>query len=173
MPMIRRFSPCFLAASTIVVACSSGTQRSGNRFDAPETIVVAPDSGISPMLSQGRITMPRYPAEARAQRIQAYPVFAYVIDAAGRVEHGSVSFLTSEPSEFRRAICEWAPEARFMPLILDGIPRRALVVQSLAFSVTEDLPPARRPPDPKPYLARFRDQGISASLQELEGKPRC
>ena len=147
------------SACVLLLGCAHGTTTNASdaaRYASTDEVVVAPESGVGPRLTGGRIAMPRYPGDARARRIEGSPVVAYVVDTTGRIEGRTLTFLTSQPRELRRAICDWIPEDRFDPLVVNGEARRALVVTSFSF-LFERNPDASAKPN-------ARRQGVCRSL---------
>lgn len=166
--------PDFPVSLTACVHSRAATDNQAGRYPLPENVVIAPESGVGPRLSSGRIATPMYPADARSRRLQARPVVAYIVDTVGLIESGTVTFLSDEPRVFRRSICEWASVARFDPLIRDRRPRRALVVTSFSFFVTENplALPAQSPSD-RVFADRFRGMSSHDVFALLEKSAHC
>jgi hypothetical protein len=100
-------------------------------------------------------------------------VAAFVIDATGRAELRSVSFVQRawDPG-FHTAVCDFLRQARFVPSHAAGAPRRALVFMPFQFWLESAGPPPSLP-DMGPYERLMRETPPRELFAQLERRPGC
>jgi TonB family protein len=165
-----------LACCVMAAACGARTSQQSQPsgpFEDVESLVIAPDTVLHSvkvqMRDRGRLS---YPPGARRVGVEAGVVVAFVIDTAGRVEPRTMTFLEPAPSfEFQQSLCDWTHTVRFATPLVDGRPRRVLVVQPFGFSLGDNAPD--RQPDAEPYSARLRNAAPIAVVEYLKRQPHC
>jgi hypothetical protein len=111
--------------------------------------------------------------ELRRGGVMGELVAAFVIDARGHVEPPSISFVKRGPDPlFRKAVCDFLVQARFVPLQRDGEPRRALVIMPFGFWIGRE---GASPPisEMAQYRRLMRETPPQQLFAELERQPHC
>lgn len=107
------------------------------RYPAFETIDIAPDESTSPQPApcRGPTCGMQYPTGPRSKGIEGDLVVAFIINAAGRAELKSASFIKdSETPEFRESVCAFLDGRQFM--FPPGVAsRRVLILMPVQFNV--------------------------------------
>lgn len=163
------------AAVCTLAACASAPRAAEStsglaRFPDPDRISVALDDSLPRPLRTD--VGPRYPRDLRAAGVTGELVVAFVIDATGRAELRSVSFVepASDPG-FHAAVCDHLRQARFVPSHAAGVPRRALVFVPFQFWLGLAGPP---PPVPmERYKRLVRETPPRELFAALERYPHC
>ena len=164
-----------LAATIVHWACVSrpagppATAPSAPRFIAPGNLVLA-DSNEAKPKSVGRL--PRYPADLKAAGVEAGFAVMFVVDTAGRVEYPTISFAPDVARPFQAAVCAYLRTSRFSPVIRDGVPRRALVINPWTFGLEGGVW-ERRQYDAEPLRRAIVAEGIPSAIARLEAQPHC
>lgn len=167
-----------IVGSLMVIGCAPSRSVDGPsgspRFRNVVEIVVAPESGLSPVLTGGQPILPRFPANVESRNVRTSPSVAFVVDTTGAIEPRTVSFLNSAPLEYRRSICEWSRGVRFEPLVVDGVRRRGLTVSSFAFFRSETpFPPGGPPSHSREWAKTIGEMPLSELYPMLEKRPHC
>ena len=80
------------------------------------------------------------------------------------------------PAFFTEA-CQWFHGVRYVPVVRDGVPRRAFVVSELTFSLERVNPAAPGLRAQTPNVERIRrgfvTKGLEESVRELETHRHC
>jgi hypothetical protein len=140
-------------------------------FYAPEQLVLADSIELRRWV--GHPKQPEYPSQMQENGVEAQALVAYVIDTAGVIEQASVSFLVNPDPPFILAICRALTQTRYYPVERDGQKRRALMLHSFMFGLEGGRLYASRPPDPAAASRAIQQEGLLASVVELEHKPHC
>ena len=167
-----------------IVACVAGfacaqprigeTGLPSARYHEIDAIVVAPLTGLSPVVTGEYPIVPRFPGEPGRRREGAEAVVAFVVDTLGAIERGSVSFLSSTIPVYRAAVCEWSRGARFEPLVVEGRRRRGLTVSSFSFYISKTPFPEFESPSPvEKFQATLREMSSAELYPMLEKRPHC
>ena len=163
-----------LSSSGCASSPPAGSETDIARFRNIEEIVVAPTSGLHPLMTGGYQRVPRFPQSAPNTDSGNVPSVAFVIDTLGFIEPGTVVFLSAIPAGYRRPICDWSRLTRFGPLVLDGVRKRALTVSSFAFFRSGSPFPPDGPPSPsRNWATEIGDMPVSEVFPMLEKKPHC
>jgi hypothetical protein len=178
--------------SVLLAACASAPEQPATGRSAPvppapvrpppiagpEEIVILPDTTIGlPLLSHVGLR----PAGTSRLGKGAVLVVAFVVDTVGRAELATVRFIETTPTdlpqyflsiierEYQQSVCEYLSRARFTPALVDGRPRRKLVVEGYVFRRSYFGADSR--------LARYTESLRQASRDEvfdyLNGLPAC
>ena len=165
--------PYFLLATTLALAaCHRGSAAAPGLASPDLVAAVVADSGeVRPV--GGRV-IPAYPPEMQVAREEAVLVAVFPIDAAGRVATGSVRFLLDAPKAFRSAACQALRSARFQPVVRNGSPRPAVVVQDFLWALDGGRLkwPTDRP-DTEAVRQAIRANGAAAGMAQLRERPGC
>ena len=172
-----------LACGAVASACAANAAQQGaakplrseDPFGDVASLEIAPDTLLHSvkirMLDQGQLN---YPERARHDGVEAGAVVAFVIDTAGRIEPRTMTFLEPVPPfEFRRSLCAWNATVRFARPLVDGRPRRILVVQPFNFTLGENSLRSLRMPDTERYNVHFRSAEPYATVAYLKRFPHC
>lgn len=143
------------------------------RFADPSTIVPVRTIDFSGPLVRA---FPKYPRGLGGSGIADAIVDAYVIDTTGRVEIETASFLQTARPEFQRAVCESLTKIRYAPLMVGGVKRRALLIQTHIF-----VGSGRGDHDGEQAAAalllkaeeEFANTPIANTVRKLDGLPHC
>ena len=168
-------------ASLGLAACATASRALGNpapseaRFSDLASIVMSDSGEGSPLPNTGRV---RYPEVQRTTNVEAAFAFAFVLDAAGKAEYSTISFIGDAQAPFFVEACRWLRTARFERVRRDGVARRSLVVGDLSFTLHRSLEDAEhelpfRKVDVERIRRSLRARGVAQSIQELEGYPHC
>jgi len=164
-------------AATCVRPAPTTSTPASPRFSLPHEIIIGPDSGIEVVADRiGRKPSPAYPDDARRNGIEAFPIIAFVVDTAGRIELPTVSFLdVPPPLEFQRSLCQWATMVRLTPYLLDGRAQRMLLVQPFSFEINRGPGSSRGPAmgAAATYRQRMRSTPLVDVIQALNTLPHC
>ena len=79
---------------------------------------------------------PRYPEALRSAGIEGSVTALFVVDAAGRVEEGSVRFVRSDNRLFEEAVRSALGRMRFIPAEVGGAKARQLVQMPFVFTLS-------------------------------------
>lgn len=118
-------------------------------------------------------TVPRYPPDERARRVEVAFVAVIILDTLGRVELPSVSFVGDVPVAFAHAVCDFYKATRFAPVASrSGGATRALVVYPWTFAITGGAWDGKTI-DANPVRDRLQKEGAVIAIKELEPLPHC
>ena len=125
--MNSKVSVALFAAACVFAACQSARQNddaiaipaatasTSSRFTAVHEIALTIDSSVRQLpRADGFPIMPRYPHTARRNDNEAFPIVAYIIDANGRIEPRTLTFIVSVEPAFAAALCDWARYAIYV-----------------------------------------------------------
>jgi len=149
--------PSFFNIPNPVIALPSLPQLPSETFDPnvlgirpaeigiglPTTVSNAvPVNGIHTTDQVDRTVIPRagnsfpvYPRQLRLANIEGEVLARLVVDAAGRVEPGSITILSATHPLFGDAVREWLCRTRYEPAQIRGQPVRQLVQQQIGFTI--------------------------------------
>lgn len=156
-------------ACTPTPAPSVATTPSEPRFRAPGDLVLA-DSGEAKPVNRDR--HPRYPVDMRDAGIEAGFAALFVVDTTGHVEYPTISFTAGVAPSFRAAVCSYLRDTQFTPVVRDGAPRHALVVNPFTFALSGGIWYGRRY-DGEPLRRAIVTDGIASAVARLEAQPHC
>ena len=145
------------------------------RLLRPEQVIIPPEHADWPRPVQNG-QFPHYPQEARSTGVEGRVVVAFVIDAEGLPEAGTISILqsTAPRREFASSVCaflrsdakfSWYPHA----------PLRGLVVMPFEFRLNGVTAPEALPPTPNLEALGDSLRGMSPTqlASWIESKPHC
>jgi hypothetical protein len=154
-------------------AASSDVQpNTAGSFVAPEEILAVTATSVKKPIAWSGI---KYPSKLEGSELSEAVVVAFVIDTSGAVESGTVTFLKTVRFEFAAAVCNFLPQFRYAPVVVEGRKRRVLVVHMDAFlsrspdrSVVSDASTLR-----SQLEEEFAGTPIRAVIERLRGLPHC
>lgn len=164
-----------LATSLVHWACAGrstspvATASAEPRFRAIGDLVLA-DSNETRPTGTGRL--PRYPADLKAAGVEAAFAAFFVVDTAGNVEYRTVSFSSPVARPFQMAVCAYLRDVRFTPVIRDGTPRRALVINPWTFGLDGGVW-GKRHYDAEPLRRAILAEGLPNAVARFEAQPHC
>lgn len=79
---------------------------------------------------------PRYPSALQRIHLEGEVLVQFVVDAAGRVERGSITIMQATHPLFADAVRDWLPNTRYAPAEIGGTRVRQLVQQTIGFALT-------------------------------------
>jgi len=99
-----------------------------------EAVFSARVPGVEPpSMLPSSSAIPEYPSHLRRQGIEGRVIAAAIVDAAGRVEPGSVKVSVTPHPDFAPAVERYLERTRFRPGQLNGRPVRVCIVMPLDF----------------------------------------
>jgi len=168
-----------VALLVLLCGCASqytpqGSQVEGTitpHFKAPEQLVLADSLELKRWV--GHPKQPQYPSEMQERGVEAKTIAAFVVDTAGVIELATVSFLGQPEHLFIVEICRALGETRYYPVERAGGKRRALMLASFMFGIEGGTLIGAAPPDVQAARRAIEQEGLLASVVELEHKPHC
>lgn len=79
---------------------------------------------------------PVYPRTLQRANVEGEVLVQFVVDAAGRVERGSITIMQATHPLFADAVRDWLPSTRYAPAEIGGTRVRQLVQQTIGFALT-------------------------------------
>jgi hypothetical protein len=133
--------------------------------DGPDALLMAPPGQPTPLRP---LVRPRFPA--LLEQSFATVTLMFVVDSTGHPEPATSAVLVSNAPGFVRAACEALPRMAFAPYVVDGRPRRALVMSTYTAHRSTD-----ETPEPNLHLldSLVRARPIADVVRYLAAKPGC
>jgi hypothetical protein len=152
--------------SAFVAAC---TTQEVARFGDTRKLVVADRLESNPV-AWVRVSS----SEEVRERQDAHFFIAFIVDTAGRVERGSITFVGEAPEVFRHPRCAEVMNYRFRPVRRAGVARRAFMIHGFDFwpgGHTASRPTANMLFDST--RAAVFGHGTAAAVEQLKTRPHC
>ena len=177
--MLRNTCPRLAAVLLLLGSCApqyspQSSQAAGAitlHFSAPEQLVLADSVELKRWV--GHPKQPQYPAQMQERGVEARTIAAFVVDTTGIIEPATVSFLGNSEPLFMVEICRALVQTRYYPVEREGHKRRALMLQSFMFGIEGGQLIGASPPDVEGARRAIEQEGLLASIVELEHKPHC
>ena len=156
----------------VLWACASAAVSNapvGPRIRSAGDLVLADSSEVKP-LDVSRF--PKFPPDQKAAGEEAAFAVIFVLDTLGRVEYPTVSFGPEVARPFALAVCAYLRDARFTPVVRDGIARRAFVIADWTFAL-EGGAWYRRQFDTAPLRQAVIASGLVRTSAHMEELAHC